>query len=187
MRGFWIRQSRLMLAVKGIKGIVYIASHPMDTLWNAVPPPDACDALGATSPFPFALGGGLVLSSALARWLAEDGPTRAWVEAAMRDSRVATEAARAAGAEAGGGGAHRGWEACPVLHEAETRRGVNARCEAFACMHVCFLRVLEIVAPPQFAQNASHTLHYSAPKSTSPPCAPAAIPPSYSPGSAARS
>lgn len=42
-----------------------------------------CDALGATPPFPFALGGGYIFSAPLLAWLANASDIREWVEAAQ--------------------------------------------------------------------------------------------------------
>ena len=85
LREIGIRSLPCGYSTGGLLGALQKLSQPITTLFDLHKPMSAtsCDELGATPPFPFALGGGYIFSSALLRRLANDSSVAQWVAAAQ--------------------------------------------------------------------------------------------------------
>ena len=87
VHAFGIRSLPCGISGSGLLGALKHLSQPMTTLYNADPSVTrrGCDRLGAVPPFPFALGGGYFLSSALNRWIGnQSNVIRMWVAEAIK-------------------------------------------------------------------------------------------------------
>ena len=87
VRALGIRSLPCGISVGGLLGALKKLSEPMVTLFNADESitREGCDTLGATLPFPFALGGGYFLSSSLNHWVGKQSVAiRNWVSEAQR-------------------------------------------------------------------------------------------------------